>query len=67
MRQQSKVTDEQIDKALEETFPASDPPFYVGAGAPPSKGKQRKRVGFFGVIIGETPYVSGPHRPRFDS
>jgi hypothetical protein len=23
-----------IDEALEETFPASDPPFFVGAGAP---------------------------------
>jgi len=27
------VDDRRVDEALEETFPASDPPFFVGAGA----------------------------------
>jgi len=32
-----------IDEALSDSFPASDPPYFVGSGAasPPSKAKQR--------------------------
>jgi len=32
-----------IDEALEESFPASDPPSFVGAGAPPGTPPARKR------------------------
>jgi hypothetical protein len=32
-----------VDEALNETFPASDTPFYVGAGAKPAKPKSRKK------------------------
>jgi len=32
-----------IDEALEESFPASDPPSFVGAGAPPGTPPRRKK------------------------
>ena len=45
-----------IDEALKETFPASDPPYFVGAGAPqPSdkagESKPRKAAEMAGDII----------------
>ena len=46
-----------IDEALKETFPASDPPSYVGAGAPrptddkTEDGKPRKAADMAGDII----------------
>jgi hypothetical protein len=33
-----------IDEALEESFPASDPPSFIGAGAPPGAPPRRKRA-----------------------
>ncbi|WP_068014368.1 hypothetical protein [Rhodoplanes sp. Z2-YC6860] len=33
------VTDRLVDEALEDTFPASDPPFFVGGGAEPAATK----------------------------
>ena len=32
-----------IDEALEDSFPASDTPWFVGAGAPPGTPPRRKR------------------------
>ena len=44
-----------VDEALEESFPSSDPPFFVGAGAQPGKqAPARKRPGDFGVTYGLT-------------
>lgn len=53
--QELKIQEQKIDEALEETFPASDTPSFVGAGAGPDKkpaemqahsheGQVRKRV-----------------------
>jgi hypothetical protein len=38
-RPQKPVTERLIDEALEDTFPASDPPFFVGGGAEPAPTK----------------------------
>jgi hypothetical protein len=38
-----KDQEARIDEALEESFPASDPPSFVGAGAPPGAPPVRKR------------------------
>jgi hypothetical protein len=32
---EQRLTDRLVDEALQDTFPASDPPFFVGAGAKP--------------------------------
>ena len=43
---ESRTPDEQrIDEALEQSFPASDPPFYVGSGNKPSGTKRPKKKG----------------------
>jgi hypothetical protein len=34
------VTDRLVDEALEDTFPASDPPFFVGGVAEPDTAKR---------------------------
>jgi hypothetical protein len=33
------LADRAVDEALQDTFPASDPPFFVGAGAKPDTPK----------------------------
>jgi hypothetical protein len=33
------LSDRAVDEALQDTFPASDPPFFVGAGAEPDTSK----------------------------
>jgi hypothetical protein len=33
------LADRLVDEALQDTFPASDPPFFVGAGAKPDASK----------------------------
>jgi hypothetical protein len=38
-----KDQEARIDEALEESFPASDPPSFVGAGAPPGAPPARKK------------------------
>jgi hypothetical protein len=49
-------TEQQIDEALEDTFPASDPPSFIGAGAKPgSDGKPPKRRSEFGPDFGDSP------------
>src|SRR4051794_15748288 len=43
-RPQKPVTERLIDEALEDTFPASDPPFFVGGGAKPAPTKPERRT-----------------------
>jgi hypothetical protein len=42
-----------IDECLEETFPASDAPSFVGAGAEPGGAIRKKRRGY-----GASPYFA---------
>jgi len=36
---EQSLSDRAVDEALQDTFPASDPPFFVGAGAEPDASK----------------------------
>lgn len=49
-----------IDEALEDTFPASDPPAFV-AGPEPVMPKKRKPAGDFGQDFGTVNYVAIRH------
>jgi len=49
--------EQRLDDALEESFPASDPPFFVGAGAAPGpKPPKQKKRGDFGQEYGHYGY-----------
>jgi len=37
------ATEQRIDQALEDSFPASDPPFFVGAGSKPGSPPPKRR------------------------
>jgi len=55
------MTDEQrearIDEALKDSFPASDPPSFIGAGAPPGAPPARKRrPGAWGQDFGSSAF-----------
>jgi hypothetical protein len=53
--------DNRIDEALEESFPASDPPCFVGAGADPGEPSPRRKIrGDFGQY-GTCPYTAIRH------
>jgi len=55
--------EERIDEALKESFPASDPPSFVGAGAPPGAPPARKKQpGDWGQDYGFASF--GNSRPR---
>lgn len=36
---EQRLADRLVDEALQDSFPASDPPFFVGAGAEPASAK----------------------------
>lgn len=36
---EQRLADRLVDEALQDSFPASDPPFFVGAGAEPDTAK----------------------------
>jgi hypothetical protein len=48
MNDTDKIQEALIDEALENSFPCSDPPFYVGAGSKPHPTVKRKKRGGFG-------------------
>jgi hypothetical protein len=49
--------DRQMDEALADSFPASDPPFFVGAGALPGPTQpKRRKPGDFGQDFGAIPH-----------
>ena len=60
-RKAMSSVEQSVDWALEESFPASDPPFFVGAGAYPGPAprpkKERHRWG-----LDETPGDSGERK-----
>jgi hypothetical protein len=60
--QSPQDADQRLDEALAESFPASDPPFFVGSGARPGpKQRQRRKPGDFGQNFGH-PLYSGRQR-----
>jgi hypothetical protein len=58
---ENRTTEQAIDEALEDSFPASDPPYFVGAGAEPGQASpMRKRRNDFGQY-GTSPYTAIRH------
>jgi hypothetical protein len=54
-----QTCEQRLDQALEESFPASDPPFFVGAGNQPGpKSPAKKQRGNFGQDVEKTTHVS---------
>src|SRR5215207_554887 len=62
MKDRNRHRDEQIDAALEESFPASDPPYFVGSGAGPgTETKPRRKPGEFYEDFGRPPHLASRH------
>jgi hypothetical protein len=61
-------TEERIDAALADTFPASDPPFFMGstavAGSPHGKAPAAERSGAPPANDSRKPAVRQPPKPR---
>jgi hypothetical protein len=52
MQNKPLTPEERLDQALTDSFPASDPPFFVGAGAQPGPApRKRRKPGDFGQDI----------------
>jgi len=55
----TKDQEARIDEALKDSFPASDPPSFVGAGAPPGAPPARKKQpGDWGQDYGASSFSS---------
>jgi hypothetical protein len=55
-------SEREIDEALEQSFPASDPPWFVGKGARPGgRSRKRRKPGDFTENFAASPFVAIRH------
>jgi hypothetical protein len=65
---ENEITDAErrIDEALEESFPASDPPSFIGAGAKPGNPSPRKKArGDWGQSFGFSEFIYSIQRTTY--
>jgi hypothetical protein len=64
---ENEITDAErrVDEALEESFPASDPPSFIGAGAKPGNPPRKKPRGDWGQSFGFSDFINSIQRASY--